>query len=152
MERGRLVILLVEDDDNDIFFVRRATEAGGHSLFGVHNGEEAVLYMKGFGEFADREKFPIPNVVLTDLKMPRMDGLELLRWIRSNPRYGVIPTMVYSSSHLESDISQAYALGANAYLAKPSNLKELIEILRLTYEFWSKCERPTFSLRESSSA
>lgn len=144
MKRGRLVILLVEDDDNDIYFVRKATEAseGGHTVSGVHDGDEAIRYLTGQGQFSDREKFPLPNVVLTDLKMPNMDGFELLRWLRSNPRYGIIPTIVYSSSHLEKDVREAYCLGANSFITKPLRLSEMVELLHVMYAYWSRCECP----------
>jgi len=144
VKRGRLVILLVEDGVNDIYFVRPATQAGGagHRVCGVNNGEEAIAYLKGEGRFADREKYPLPNVVLTDLKMPGMGGFEILHWLRSNPRYAVIPTLVYSNSHLESDVQEAYRLGANSYIAKPTSIKDMVDILHLLYQYWSRCETP----------
>src|SRR5262252_10484098 len=120
MKRGHLVILLIEDEEKDIYFVRRATEQGtaGHSVYGVRDAEEAVNYLRGKGQYADRIRFPMPNVILTDLKMPRMDGFEFLRWLRRNPDCSIIPTIVCSSSRLESDLREAYRLGANCYLAK----------------------------------
>lgn len=144
MKRGSLVILLVEDDENDIVLVRKATEAGGagHTVYGVHGGEEAIAYLKGSGDFANRQKFPLPNVILTDLKMPGMGGFELLRWLRGNPRYAIIPTIVYSSSRLERDVQEAYRAGANSYIGKPGGLGELVEILHAIYEYWSRCECP----------
>jgi CheY-like chemotaxis protein len=144
VKRGHLVILLVEDDDNDVFLVRKATHSGkaGHRVYAVHDGEQAIAYLRGTSEFSDREKFPLPNVILTDLKMPRLGGFELLHWLRANGEYGVIPTIVYSSSQLESDIREAYRLGANSYMSKPATLSGLIEMLRVIYEYWSRCECP----------
>lgn len=144
MKRGGLTILLVEDDDNDMFFVRRATEStgAGHALHGVHNGEEAIHYLRGEEGFSDRKKFPLPNVILTDLKMPQMDGFDFLDWLRSNPQYAVIPVIVYSSSHLEQDIRKAYSLGANSYITKPTSISEMAEILKVICEYWSRCECP----------
>jgi CheY-like chemotaxis protein len=141
---GQLAILLVEDDENDIVLVRRAIQASGagHRLHAVRDGEQAVAYLKGFNEFADREKFPIPNILLTDLKMPKMGGLDLLRWVRANPEYSVIPTIVYSSSDMETDVREAYRLGANSYIAKPSSLSGLVDTLRIVYDYWSRCEIP----------
>ena len=144
MKTGRLDILLIEDDESDIFFLHEATQRGGagHTIRTVNDGADAVRYLRGEGPFADRHKFPLPNVIMTDLKMPGMDGFGFLRWIRSNPECSVIPTIVYSSSQLESDVREAYRLGANAYLTKPNNLDEMIETLRTIYTFWSRCECP----------
>ena len=144
MKRTRLIILLIEDDENDIFFVKQATEGGAsrHTLHAVRHGEEAVRYLCGEGEYSDRRRFPWPNVILTDLKMPRMNGFEFLQWLRKNPQCSVIPAMVYSSSHLEKDVREAYRVGANAYIAKPPALKEMTNLLHLIYDFWSRCECP----------
>ncbi len=144
MKRGRLVILLAEDDDNDIFFVRRATQASnaGHTVHAVHDGAQAIEYLRGQGAYADREKFPLPNIILTDLKMAGMDGFDLLRWLHDNPDCSVIPTIVYSSSTLEADVRLAYRCGANAYIKKPGSVTELAETLGLIYDFWSRCEIP----------
>lgn len=144
VKRGHLFILLVEDDENDIFLVRKATQAGGegHSLHPVHDGLEAIEYVNGAGAFGDRLKYPLPNVVLTDLKMPRMNGFEFLQWIRANEQFSVIPTIVYSNSQLESDIRRAYQCGANSYITKPTGLADMVEILRTIYAYWSRCECP----------
>src|ERR1051326_8365276 len=133
MKRGHLVILLIEDEENDIFFVKRATEEGaaGHKVYGVRDAEEATNYLRGKDQYGDRTKYPLPNVILTDLKMPRMNGFEFLRWVRQHPDCSIIPTIVYSSSRLEEDVQKAYRLGANCYLAKPNSLEEMIETLRL---------------------
>src|SRR5882724_6304936 len=131
MKRGRLDILLIEDDDNDIYFVKRATEQGpaGHTVHAVHDGEEAICYLRGEGPFADRKKFPLPNIILTDLKMPRMNGFEFLSWVRKHPECRIIPVLMYSSSHLDADIREAYRLGANSYITKPRGLDELVDLL-----------------------
>jgi CheY-like chemotaxis protein len=144
MRRGALVILLVEDDENDLFFVQRATSEGavGHKVYAVHDGSDAIRYLRGEGDYADRQKFPIPNVILTDIKMPGMGGFDFLRWLRSHPESSVIPVIVYSNSNLEKDVTEAYRLGANAYIKKPSSLNELIETLDLVFRFWSRCESP----------
>jgi CheY-like chemotaxis protein len=144
MKAGRLNMLFVEDDENDVKLLQMAIASGaaGHTVQIVGNGEEAIRYLRGEGHYADRQKFPLPNVILTDLKMPRMSGLELLRWLREHPECSVIPTIVLSGSALPADVREAYRLGANAYMAKPSNLNELVEMLRLTYEFWSLCHCP----------
>ncbi len=144
VKRGKLYILLVEDDDPDIFFVKRATEAeNGHEVQAVHDGNEAIGYLRGEGKYADRGKYHLPNVILTDLKMPGMDGFAFLEWLRANPQHSIVPVVVYSNSHMERDVREAYRLGANAYIAKPSALKDMVHMLRLIYEFWSRCEIPS---------
>jgi CheY-like chemotaxis protein len=144
MKAGTLRILLVEDEENDVHLVQRATLIGGanHTVQAVGNGNAAIRYLRGEGQYADRKKFPLPNVILTDLKMPEMDGLEFLRWLRTHPESAVIPTIVFSSSALEADVQEAYRLGANAYISKPPTLNELVEILRVIFEFWSRCQCP----------
>jgi CheY-like chemotaxis protein len=144
MRNGRLVILLVEDEENDILFVRHATEKSNanHTLNAVHDGKEAIRYLRGEGLYADRQKFPSPNVVLTDLKMPGMNGFDLLKWLRSHPECSVIPVIVYSTSRLEADVREAYRLGANSFIYKPTDLNELVDIFETIYDYWSKCECP----------
>ena len=140
----KLVILLLDDNPDDVFFLQRALEQvdAGHILRAVANGEEAVLYVRGEGQFAERGQFPVPNIILTDIKMPRMGGFEFLQWLRKHPECSVIPTIVMSSSAQETDVRKAYQLGANAYIRKPSNLGDLVKLIRVTYEYWSLCERP----------
>jgi len=143
MQEG-LVILLVEDDEHDIFFVREATERNGghHKVHAVRDGSEAIAYLKGQGQYSDRQKFPMPNVILTDLKMPGMSGFDFLHWLKDHVECGVIPAIVYSSSGIERDVLEAYRVGANAYIEKPSSMKEMVNILQFTWEFWSRCKCP----------
>lgn len=144
MKTGSLNILMLEDEQNDVYFVRRALAKLGarHTLHAVHNGGEALRYLCGEGEYKDRSKFPMPNIIFTDLKMPGMDGFEFLRWLRDHPECLIIPTIVYSSSTQDSDVRKAYALGANSYVAKPSGLAEMTDFLKFTSEYWSRCELP----------
>jgi CheY-like chemotaxis protein len=146
MKQGRLIILLIEDEDGDVLLLQRATQKTGHNLYPVHDGEEAICYLRGQGQYADRTRFPLPNVVLTDLKMPRMDGFGFLRWLRENPECSIIPIIVLSNSGIESDVREAYRLGANAYFRKPYEASQLIGMLRAAYDFWSRCECPPLSL------
>ncbi|HWH69788.1 MAG TPA: response regulator [Candidatus Sulfotelmatobacter sp.] len=144
MKHGSLTILLVEDEEHDIFCLQQATEKAGpaHTLNAAHDGAEAVCYLQGQGQFADRQQYSLPNIILTDLKMPGMDGFEFLQCLREHPDYQIIPVVVYSSSALEADVRKAYRLGANSYMVKPSSIFELVELLRATYEYWSRCECP----------
>src|SRR5579884_733406 len=132
---GKLEILLVEDDDTDIFFVERAARASQHvqSFHVVRNGVEAIKYLKGEPPYSDRAKHPMPNVILTDIQMPIMGGFDFLRWLQEHSECRIIPVMVYSSSKMESDVKQAYILGANAYYYKPSQMKDMLEFLQFAY-------------------
>jgi CheY-like chemotaxis protein len=114
-------ILLAEDDDNDVFFMRRALQKGGieFPLHVVSNGQEALDYLGGAGHFADRERFPLPSLVLLDLKMPFVNGFEVLTWMRSQEGIRDIPVVVLTSSAEERDRHRAMALGAKAYFVKP---------------------------------
>ncbi|HWX22466.1 MAG TPA: response regulator [Candidatus Binatia bacterium] len=100
MKRGQLDILLVEDDENGVFFVQEAIRNGGagHAVHAVRDGEEAIRYLRGEQEYADRQKFPLPNIIMTNFKMPAMSGLELLRWLRTHLECSINPTIVYSGS------------------------------------------------------
>ena len=139
-----LRILMVDDDPNDQFLVQTALEHSGVDglVRTVKDGEEAIEYLCGRGRYSDRLKYPLPNVIFTDLKMPGMNGFELLEWMRANPRNAVIPTVVFSSSRLEKDVVKAYQLGASSFFVKPHNLKELVRLVRTTSEYWSLCETP----------
>ena len=141
---GNFKILVVDDSDDDLFFIRKALDRVGigKTVNSVHDGQEAIDYLCGHGEFSNRQKFPFPTIILSDLKMPRMSGFELLRWVREHPDCGVIPTILFTSSAIEDDVREAYRLGANAYMVKPSKPEELDELLRTVCEFWSRCERP----------
>ena len=135
---------MVDDSAEDQAFVRYALEKSGvgKGFVAVNDGLEAIDYLKAEGPFADRQKYPLPNMVLCDIKMPRMDGFEFLGWVKRHAGCSVIPTIVFSSSGMPDDVKKAYELGANAYIVKPTNLNELVEIIKKTCEFWEVCQRP----------
>lgn len=140
-----LHILLVEDSEEDAFLFRRGLDSTRlqAGLTHVLDGADAINYLRAAPPYSDRTKYPFPGIIMTDLNMPRSDGFELLQWIKEHPSCAVIPTIVLSSSFLEGDIAQAYVLGANAFLVKPQSIRELADLLLVTYMFWSKCQRPT---------
>jgi len=144
MPMNKLEILLVEDEENDIFFFRRAVANSPYikSFETVKDGREAVQFLKREGRYAELKGQSLPNVVMTDLKMPVMNGFELLEWLKQHPECGIIPAMVYSSSTDEQDVCRAFKLGANAYFAKPTKLDEMVGLLHFIYEFWSRSEIP----------
>ncbi len=143
--RRDLTILIAEDSENDALLLQMALKRAGikERVYVVADGVEAIAYLRGEGKYKDRSKFPFPNVLFTDLKMPRMSGFEVLEWLRSHPECFIIPVIVLSASQLDDDIRKAYQLSANAYLVKPGKFEDLQKILKLAFEFWDKCEKPT---------
>ncbi|MDB6018395.1 MAG: response regulator receiver protein [Pedosphaera sp.] len=139
-----LSILIIEDVPNDVLLLKLAlTRAGVHDpVQVVSDGQEALDYLQGNGKFADRLQHPFPSIIFTDLKMPRMGGFEVLKWLRSHTECSVIPVIVLTASKIDSDIKQAYTMGANAYLVKPTRLEDLQDMLKAAYAFWAWCEKP----------
>lgn len=140
----KLIILLAEDDPNDVALMEMAFRKNGLHL-PVHvspDGEDAMAYLKGEGPYHDRNQYPFPRVFITDLKMPKLGGLELLAWLQSHPECNLIPKIVLSSSKHENDVTRAYQLGANCYFIKPRTFDELKQLVHLAVEFWIRCELP----------
>jgi CheY-like chemotaxis protein len=139
-----LRILMADDSEEDRFFVQRALEKSGVGkfFFGVGDGQEAIEYLCLEGRYTSREQFPFPNVMLVDLKMPKVNGFDVLKWLQTHPHCKVIPTIIYSSSAEDSDVHHAYALGANAYMVKPTSSEELVEQIQTLYKFWGNCQTP----------
>jgi two-component system response regulator len=137
-------ILLVEDDENDALLVSRAIRKNNlpNEVHWVKDGLEARHYLEGVEEFEDRTSHPFPEVIILDLKMPRMNGLELLAWIDEHPQYRVIPTIVMSSSRLHSDVERAYMLGANTFMVKPTDFDSLAKTIKTIHDYWAISIKP----------
>ena len=133
-----VTILLVEDDPNDALLVRMAFQRtrSGIPLIILPNGLEAVNYLKGEGVYADRAKYPMPDIILLDLRMPLMSGFEVLQWIRERPGLKRLPVIVLTSSVQEADARTAYEAGANSYLVKPTDFNELVDSIKNLGDFW----------------
>jgi len=133
-------ILLVEDREDDVFLVRRAFEKAYllNPLQVVRNGEEAVAYLKGEGTYANRAGYPLPSLILLDLKLPGMDGFDVLRWIRQEPNFGSLPVIVLTSSEQIRDVNRAYQLGANSFLVKPTDFQNFIDLGRAIGGYWMR--------------
>jgi CheY-like chemotaxis protein len=131
-------ILLVEDDPNDVFLLQRAFRKAGfeHPVQAVGDGEEAVAYLTGAGSYADRAQFPLPLLVLLDLKLPRKSGLEVLAWLREQPALRRLPVVVLTSSREPADVNRAYDLGANSYLVKPLGFEALLDMVKSLNFYW----------------
>ena len=137
-------ILIVEDDPNDVLFLKRALKKNEihNPVYTLSDGEEAIAYLCGMGQYADRNAHPIPKMIMLDLKMPRKGGLEVLEWLQAHEEYRVIPTIILTSSKLNEDVIKAYALGANSYLVKPSNFEDLQQMVKTAHEYWTLCTKP----------
>jgi len=144
MNRARFTILVAEDDPNDRFLIHRAFQANAvpAELRLVTCGEEAIAYLKGEGPFANRAEHPYPSILITDLKMPRGDGLSILAFLKSTPQSAIILTVVLSASGDTDDVKKAYMLGATAYVTKPVQYGELERIIKCLVEFWMLWEVP----------
>jgi len=131
-------LLLVEDNGDDVFFMKRAISAAGiaHPLEVAQDGQAAVDYLAGRGEFADRKRFPVPFLMFLDLKLPHKSGLEVLEWIRGQPALRTLIVLVLTSSREESDVTKAYSLGANSFLVKPPSGLQLNELVKLIRTYW----------------
>ena len=129
--RGIPSVLLAEDSENDILMFRRAARRAkfNQPLSVVTNGEEVIAYLSGDGKFRDRDQYPLPGLVLLDLKMPRMNGFEVLQWLRQQPQFAALQVVVLSSSDEIRDINRAYQLGANSFLVKPLSFDEFVGML-----------------------
>lgn len=131
-------VLAAEDEETDAFIMRLAFEkvALPHPLIVVSNGQELVNYLSGTGAYADRATHPLPVLITLDLKMPRMNGFNVLAWLAERPVFSHIPVVVISSSSDEADIQDARALGAREYFVKPHRLDDYVEIVRLLSSHW----------------
>ena len=146
-------ILLVEDEENDVFFMQEAMRKAGVSnpIRVASDGQQAIDYFKGAGRFANREEFPMPCLVMLDLKLPYVMGLDVLKWIRQQPEVPAI-VVILSSSKEEEDIATAYRLGANAYLFKPSDTGKLQDMARSIKDFWLTQNTPPPDSHEEEAA
>jgi CheY-like chemotaxis protein len=130
-------ILLVDDDSNDVFLFERAARdcAPGVALATAVNGHAAVEFFAAKGD-----ERTLPRLIVTDLKMPVMDGFAFLDWLGRHPVYQSIPVLVWSSSAEGGDVERAYQAGARAYLIKPAKFEELRRMVHAAISFWRMCE------------
>jgi CheY-like chemotaxis protein len=142
-------ILIAEDDENDAIILQQALRKVGFTnpFHFCRDGTEVVSYLRREGIYADRDAFPFPRILITDLKMPKMNGIEVLKWLHSHPECNLIPKIVLTASKQAADIKAAYQWGANSYLVKPAGYQRLTEILRIFFDYWKMCEKPQLPVK-----
>ena len=144
-DRSEITVLLVEDDLNDIFLVKRAFKKANltNPLQIVTDGVEAVQYLIGEGKYADRRAYPLPQLIVMDLKMPRKTGLEVLEWLKKDSSLKRTPVVIVSSSNQAWDVNRAYELGANAYMVKPVDFHAVEHLFHSIIHYWGvECAQP----------
>jgi CheY-like chemotaxis protein len=133
-------ILLVDDNDDDAFFIEKAFKSAGSPahIFRCIDGRETQSYLLAQAPFSDRGFYPLPDLVLLDLKIPHIDGMAVLRWIRQQPDLRSLIVIILTSSSQQRDIDEAYALQANCFLTKPSSLADTTELAKSIALCWLK--------------
>jgi CheY-like chemotaxis protein len=133
-----VTLLHIDDDPNDLELFQAAARKAKvqFSVRNVADGEQAMAYLSGRGIYADRKRYPLPALVLLDLKMPRATGFDVLSWIRNHPEVGNVPVVVFSGSELADDMQRAYAGGADSYLVKPIGFTALVELVKNIDNAW----------------
>lgn len=143
---NQAVAVLVEDSHADVLLIRRALSRVGTqvALNVVPDGDAAVAYLSGVGQYADRAAHPLPDLLLLDLKLPRRSGFEVLEWLRAQAGLRRLPVVVLTSSRHSGDVARAYDRGANSYLVKPVDFEGLVELLKTVDRYWGDLnERPS---------
>jgi CheY-like chemotaxis protein len=134
----RVVILIADDDAEDRLLVKEAMEEGrvANRLEFVEDGEELLDYLRNRGKYADKKQYPSPGLILLDLNMPRKDGREAMKEIKSDPQLRVIPIVVLTTSKAEEDILRTYDLGVNSFITKPVTFSSLVNIMQTLEKYW----------------
>ena len=132
------MILLVEDNPDDEALTLRALKKHnvGNKVFVVRDGVEALDFLFCTGAYADRDPYDMPQVILLDLKLPKVDGLEVLRRLRADERTSLLPVVILTSSNEERDMIEGYKYGANSYVRKPVDFNQFIEAVRNLGLYW----------------
>src|SRR6266404_2042107 len=132
------LILVVEDTEDDVLLIRRAFQKDkvANPLQVVRTGEDAIEYLKGEGRFSNRSEYPLPELVLLDLKLPGTDGFEVLKWIRRQPGLSAMRVVVLTSSTQMDDVNKACKIGANSFLVKPVDFEQFVAIAHALHGYW----------------
>lgn len=139
-------ILMAEDDEDDRLLARESFEEGRllNPLIIVDNGQQVIDYLDGEGEFADRDRYPLPGLILLDLNMPIMDGKEVLQHIKEQKEFRRIPVVILTTSKAEADVLASYDLGAASFITKPVTFSGMVELMASFGRYWIEIvELPT---------
>lgn len=136
--KSQVPILIVDDDIDDCEMVRDALKESHliNTLYFVHDGEELMNYLQHRGKYEDTNKFPKPGLILLDLNMPKKDGREALKEIKSDPQLRQIPVIVLTTSQAEEDIYRTYDIGVNSFITKPVEFNSLVKIMQDLGHYW----------------
>lgn len=129
---------MAEDRDDEILLLKRAFRQANilNPLQIVRDGDEAIAYLKGEGRFSNRAEYPLPGLMLLDLKMPRRDGFEVLQWLRQQPTLNTLRVIVLTASEDIRDVNMAYQLGANSFLVKPVDFENFVSVIETLQGYW----------------
>lgn len=138
MKPAAPTILLVEDSEDDVFIMKKALAKSGinNPLQTLTDGQQALDYLAGAGDYADRERHPLPFILFLDLKLPYMSGFEVLEWIHAQAELKSLVVVVLTGSSEKKDYERAYALGARSYLVKPPTVQNLRDLFRSLQSYW----------------
>jgi CheY-like chemotaxis protein len=140
-------MLFAEDDPDDRMLLEHAMlRLGLHDYYIAHDGVEVIEYLQGQGQFSDKMHYPTPNCLVLDVNMPRINGVEVLEWLKKHEDEWIIPTVLFTGAASESDLRRAYHLGVKTVFQKPAGLDELINGLKILQDYWSCAEIPRPSL------
>ena len=150
MELGRQpIILLADDSEADVLLLQRAFSHMGIDvlLHVVADGAEAIAYLQGEGRYGQREEFPLPDLLLLDLKMPLANGFEVIEWVRAQPRLTPLRIVVLTTSDQSRDIDRAHRLGANSFLVKPVSFDDFKVMVRKLCDYWLEVSKVPYASR-----
>jgi CheY-like chemotaxis protein len=144
------VILVAEDREDDVLLIKRALMCMcmPHTVVTVEDGAEVISYLRGEDSYANRAEYPLPDLLLLDLKMPRVDGFEVIEWVRGQPTLAALRILVLSSSNQMQDVNRAYQLGANSFLVKPNDFENFVRLSQTIQDFWLKASKAPEISRE----
>ena len=139
------VILLVEDNPDDVFLTKRAFKKSNilNEMIVARDGVEALDYLFGTGAYADRDMSIMPTLILLDLRLPKLDGIDVLRRIRADESTKLIPVVILTTSKEQKDLTKSYSLGANSYIRKPVDFDQFINAVRQLALYWVLLNEPT---------
>jgi CheY-like chemotaxis protein len=144
MSEKHPIVLVAEDREDDVLMLQRAFRQLGFDIpvQYVNNGDETIAYLAGTGRFANREEYPVPDLLLLDLKMPRKSGFEVLQWLQKQPSLSKLRIVVLTTSSDIYEVNRAYQLGAASFLTKPLHFNEFRDTIQAVYNYWLALNRP----------